>query len=258
VWRAFQQGNRTKYDLAHRDANGVIDHIFYGVSDWGLGEGWQTLLGINEAEEPADGEAAEVASAPPPAPPAPAAPEPAATVWEPWGDRKYRWRGRGGLWRIYGHGDQARYDLAMKNKDDDGFQEFRDVSHSKLTEAWANLIRVQPPLTGIEVVGVEETEHGRSFRFRNLRTGEVSDLWRDVDLEPGTVREYATRMYLRDLPLDESAIRWWGNIGFMRPMRSQVDLIYRDEFGVDHIYYAARREELVEEWRSLLEMWPDA
>jgi hypothetical protein len=39
----------------------------------------------------------------------------------------------------------------------------------------------------------------------------------------------------------------------MRPMRSQVDLVYRDENGSDHIYYAARRDELAGEWRELLE-----
>ena len=34
LWRAYRQGSRTKYDLVHRDANGVMDHIFFGVSDW--------------------------------------------------------------------------------------------------------------------------------------------------------------------------------------------------------------------------------
>jgi len=62
-------------------------------------------------------------------------------------------------------------------------------------------------------------------------------------------------MYLRDTPLDESLVRWWGNIGYMRPMRSQVDLVYRDEQGRDHFFYAARREELQGEWRELLELY---
>ncbi|HEX5689056.1 MAG TPA: RNA-binding domain-containing protein, partial [Roseiflexaceae bacterium] len=44
LWRAYRQGSRTKYDLVHRDANGVIDHVFFGVSDWGLSEAWQSLL----------------------------------------------------------------------------------------------------------------------------------------------------------------------------------------------------------------------
>lgn len=258
VWRTFQQGNRNKYDLLHRDANGVIDHIFFGVSEWGLGEGWRTLLGLSDQIEEHHDEAPSASNdaapilmliSPQEAPP--------TAGWLPWGDRKYRWKGRGGLWRIYGTNEKLRFDLAMKNKDEEAFQEFRDVPRTKLSEAWINLIRVQPPTTGIEVVSVEENEWGRSFRFRNLRTGEVSDPWRDLDLEPGTVREYAARMYLEDMPIDEASVRWWGNIGYMRPMRSQVDLVYRDQEGDDHIYYAARREELEHEWRELLELWPN-
>ncbi len=260
VWRTFQQGNRNKYDLLHRDANGVIDHIFYGVSEWGLGEGWRTLLGLSDHGEESHDEFPNVSNDTAPALPL-AAPTEKPTLteetWRPWGDRKYRWKGRGGLWRIYGADDKLRFDLSMRNKDDEEFQEFRDVTRAKLSEAWINLIRVQPPTTGIEVVSVEENEWGRAFRFRNLRTNEISDPWRDVDLEPGTVREYAARMYLEDMPIDEATVRWWGNIGYMRPMRSQVDLVYRDQEGEDHIYYAARREELENEWRELLEMWPD-
>ena len=71
-----------------------------------------------------------------------------------------------------------------------------------------------------------------ALSFRNLRTGEVSNApWRLQDIEEGTVRQYAARMALHDLPIDEEKVRWWGNIGYMRPMRSQVDLIYRDEEG---------------------------
>jgi hypothetical protein len=58
-----------------------------------------------------------------------------------------------------------------------------------------------------------------------------------------------------DIPLDEAEVRWWGNLGYLRPMRSQVDLVYRDENGVDHIYYAARRDELRGEWAELLAEW---
>ncbi|MFD3166384.1 RNA-binding domain-containing protein [Herpetosiphon sp. NSE202] len=260
VWRTFQQGNRTKYDLIHRDASGVIDHIFYGVSEWGLGEGWRALLGINDsfAVDANDNDDHAPISAPRSfSPPIDDAEADNEDNWLPWGDRKYRWKGRGGLWRIYGNDEKMRFDLAMKNKEDEDFQTFNDVTRAKLTEAWLNLIRVKPPTTGIEVVAMEESDFGRSFRFRNLRSGEVSDPWRDLDLEQGTVREYAARMFLEDLPIDEASVRWWGNIGYMRPMRSQVDLVYRDEDGVDHIYYAARREELENEWRELLELWDD-
>lgn len=256
LWRAYRQGNRTKYDLVHRDANGVIDHVFFGVSDWGLGEGWQALLGERE------GEAVEQE------PRAFRDDEPDLPVEDsngvlpplngdaPWGERRYRWRGRGGLWHIQAEEPSApRFDLAMKDKDGVTTQEFPAVPREKLTEAWLNLIRVPRPRTGIEVVSMASDEDGEArFMFRNLRTGEVSNApWRLQDIEDGTVRQYAARMALQDLPIDESKVRWWGNVGYLRPMRSQVDLIYRDEDGSDHIYYAARRDELAGEWRDLLE-----
>ncbi len=252
VWNIFQQGNRTKYDLIHRDANGVIDHIFYGVSDWGLSDSWQTLLRLYA---PAEAEIAvgEEPSAVDPAPDTQSESDP----WKTWGERRYRWRNRGALWRIYGQGEHVRFDLALKDKQTDAVQEYNDVPRSKLKDSWLSMIVISPPTTGIEVVNVEHDERGRSFRFRNLRTGEISDPWREEDLESGTVREYAARMYLRDLPLNEDSIRWWGNIGYTRPMRSQVDLVYRDEQGYDHIYYAARRDELEGIWHELLEQWPD-
>ena len=256
LWRAYRQGNRTKYDLVHRDANGVIDHVFFGVSDWGLGEGWQALLGEREGEaveqEPRAFRDDE--------PDLPAEDSngalPSLNGDAPWGDRRYRWRGRGGLWHIQADEQNApRFDLAMKDKDGVTAQEFPAVPREKLTEAWLNLIRVPRPRTGIEVVSMASDEDGEArFMFRNLRTGEVSNApWRLQDIEEGTVRQYAARMALQDLPVDESKVRWWGNVGYLRPMRSQVDLIYRDEDGCDHIYYAARRDELAGEWRDLLE-----
>lgn len=251
LWRIYRQGNRTKYDLVHRDANGVIDHVFFGVSDWGLGEGWQELLseregtvienephafqedefGLQEERERSIGQ-------------------------EPrWGERRYRWRGRGGLLGIYRNGSGVpRFELAMKDKDGPHIQEFTAVPREKLTDAWLSLIRVQRPRTGIEVVNITGDADGdQRFIFRNLRTGEMSNApWRLQDIEEGTVRQYAARMSLQDRIMDDDQVRWWGNIGYMRPMRSQVDLVYRDEEGVDHIYYAARRDELAGEWRDLL------
>jgi hypothetical protein len=77
------------------------------------------------------------------------------------------------------------------------------------------------------------------------------------DIEEGSIRQYAARMHLADQTFDEESIRWWGNIGYMRPMRRQVDLVYRDENGVDHIFYAARRDELIGEWHDLLAEYDD-
>src|SRR6266542_568541 len=260
LWRAYRQGNRTKYDLVHRDANGVIDHVFFGVSDWGLGEGWQALLG-ERGSDAVENEPRAFREGEPVLPAEQSNGQsngelPSPEGEAPWGERRYRWRGRGGLWSIRRDDrQQPRFDLAMKDKDGVTTQEFPAVPREKLTEAWLNLIRVSRPRTGIEVVSLLTDEEGEQrFVFRNLRTGETSNApWRLQDIEEGTVRQYAARMALQDLPLDENKIRWWGNVGYMRPMRSQVDLIYRDEDGADHIYYAARRDELAGEWRELLE-----
>jgi hypothetical protein len=253
LWRAYRQGNRTKYDLVHRDANGVIDHVFFGVSDWGLGENWQALLG-EKSGEPVEHEPRAFREDEPQLLEQPDEELPPQNGT--WAERRYRWRGRGGLLRIF-HGEdgRARFDLAMRDKEGEGRQEYPGVPREKLTDAWLNLIRVPRPRTGIEVVSRHADELGEQrFVFRNLRTGEVSNApWRLQDIEEGTVRQYAARMALQDTPIDPEKVRWWGNIGYIRPMRSQVDLIYRDEDGLDHVYYAARRDELAGEWRELLE-----
>lgn len=264
LWRAYRQGSRTKYDLVHRDANGVIDHIFFGVSDWGLSDAWATLL--NER----NGDAIETETqafdptddVPPGA--VPEEPkeirEPPAELSEPsiWGERRVRWRGRGGLAGVtLDPNGGARFDLVMKDKEGDGQQNYPAVPLEKLTEAWLSLIRVPRPRTGIEVISATRNDEGElQYIFRNLRTGDVSGVpWRLQDIEPGTVREYAARMYQQDQPLDEEKMRWWGNLGYLRPMRSQVDLVFLDEHGEVHFYYAARREELTGEWRELLELY---
>jgi len=266
LWRAYRQGSRVKYDLVHRDANGVIDHIFYGVSDWGLSEAWAALLNESNGEaaveqepqafEREDEQPAPPAEVPPPPPSAPAdngLPDPAS-----WGERRVRWRGRGGLAGIARDGEgRARFDLVMKDKEGSGQQEYTGVPLEKLTDAWLSLIRVSRPRTGIEVVSATQGDDGEwQYVFRNLRTGDVSGVpWRLQDIEPGTVREYAARMYQQDMPLAMEKVRWWGNLGYLRPMRSQVDLVYLDEQGDPHFYYAARREELTGEWRELLEIY---
>ncbi|HEU4326050.1 MAG TPA: RNA-binding domain-containing protein [Roseiflexaceae bacterium] len=255
LWRAYRQGNRIKYDLVHRDANGVIDHIFFGVSDWGLGEAWQNLLGERGAET-VESEPRAFREDEPQLSSEEEAAEQAGGSEQSWGERRSRWRGRGGILTITRDEENLpRFDLSMRDKDGASTREFPQVPREKLTDAWLSLIRVPRPRTGIEVVRIVADEHGEQrFVFCNLRTGEVSNVpWRLQDIEDGTVRQYAARMALKDSPIDEEKVRWWGNIGYMRPMRSQVDLVYRDEAGHDHIYYAARRDELTGEWRALLE-----
>jgi hypothetical protein len=264
LWRAYRQGSRTKYDLVYRGADGVISHCFFGVSDWGMGDAWSTLptdrldgsveTEVQIAEEGdlsltnGHSDLALIHTVP--------IEETVPSIV--WGERRVRWRGRGGLVSVRSATDgTARFDLVMKGKDGHGQQSYTAVPIEKLTEAWLNLIRVPRPRTGIEVLSASCGDDGEwQYIFRNLRTGDVSSApWRTQDIEPGTVREYAARMYQQDRPLDPEKLRWWGNLGYMRPMRSQVDLVLIDEHGVAHFFYAARREELTGEWRELLEIY---
>lgn len=258
LWRSYRQANRTKYDLVHRDANGVIDHVFYGVSDWGLNEPWQVLLG--EGRGAAHAEPAPGSEPPQPEPargdeplglPLEAQPEAVFGGW------RERWHNNGCIKRIYRDPDgEPRFDLAWRTPHDNARQDFDGCTRSQLKEKWLSIIDVPPPATGIEVVSAMRGEDGiERITFRDLRTGENSAPWRIEDLKEGSVREYAARMSRVDRTLDDRDVRWWGNIGYFRPMRSQVDLVFRDADGVDHIYYAARRDDLKGEWRALLEEW---
>lgn len=272
LWRTYEQGGRPKYDLVHRDRHGTVDHIFYGVSDWGLGMQWQQLINTYAPQIPVasvtfDDEQAATAA------PASSA-HLAATPMQPMhfasfqGERRPRWRGRGAITRIWrDEQNKPRFDLLLKNKtnaEQEGnesfeIQEYHGVTRDQLNQAWLDLIQVKKPRTGIEVVETVQDEQGdRRFIFRNLRNDEVSPHpWRMNDIEEGSIRQYAARMHLADQAINEEHIRWWGNIGYMRPMRRQVDLIYRDEDGVDHIFYAARRDELQGEWNDLMVEYDD-
>jgi len=278
LWRTYVQGGRPKYDLVHRDSSGVIDHIFYGVSDWGLGIQWQQLINTYAPQLPVDTvtfddenpttattTAAPAVTAQTSAYPASMPP----MQFPPFqGDRKPRWRGRGAITRIWrDEENKPRFDLLLKNKTTDDaegneafeIQEYHGVTRDQLNQAWLDLIQVKKPRTGIEVVEtVQDDQSERRFIFRNLRNDEVSPHpWRMNDIEEGSIRQYAARMHLADQAINEENIRWWGNIGYMRPMRRQVDLIFRDEEGVDHIYYAARRDELIGEWHDLMAEYDD-
>lgn len=273
LWRTYEQGGRPKYDLVHRDRHGAIDHIFYGVSDWGLGTQWQQLINtyapqLTVDKVTFDDEQTGSGSS---------NPNPGSIATTPiqsmhfanfQGERRYRWRGRGAITRIWrDEQNKPRFDLLLKNKsntEQDGgeafeIQEYHGVTRDQLNQAWLDLIQVKKPRTGIEVVETVQDDQGdRRFIFRNLRNDEVSPHpWRMNDIEEGSIRQYAARMHLADQIVNEDQIRWWGNIGYMRPMRRQVDLIYRDEEGVDHIYYAARRDELQGEWHDLMAEYDD-
>lgn len=269
LWRAYVQGGRPKYDLVHRDSHGVIDHIFYGVSDWGLSTQWQQVINTYAPQVGVDtisfDEDAAATTASPASITATSLPtQPSYQTIQ--GETRPRWRGRGAITRIWRDDEQKpHFDLLLKNKVmNDGtesveIQEYHGVTRDQLNQAWLDLVQVKKPRTGIEVVEVLHDDNGdKRFIFRNLRNDEISPHpWRMNDIEEGSIRQYAARMHLADQELNEDHIRWWGNIGYMRPMRRQVDLIYRDENGVDHIFYAARRDELVGEWNDLLAEYDD-
>lgn len=274
LWRSYIQGGRPKYDLVHRDSHDVIDHIFYGVSDWGLGLQWQQLINTYAPQLAVDtvtfDDEQHAATTPTPvtlhtqAPVASSIPQQTFPNFQ--GERRPRWRGRGAITRVWRDEEQKpRFDLLLKNKrdgaGDDAFeiQEYHGVTRDQLNQAWLDLVQVKKPRTGIEVVETVLDEQGdKRFIFRNLRNDEVSPHpWRMNDIEEGSIRQYAARMHLADQTINEEGIRWWGNIGYLRPMRRQVDLVYRDEEGVDHIFYAARRDELVGEWHDLLAEYDD-
>lgn len=263
LWRSYRQGNRTKFDLVHRDANGVIDHVFYGVSDWGLSESWQILVEdthpVTEVEVPFGDDVKADHDEPLKDVPASVSEAVDAQRGATFGELRYRWQSNSAIGRIFRTADGTpRFDVAVRGEVDAEMQEFKGVSRNQLNDKWRGIIAVNRPRTGIEVVSDAMSEDGiRRITFRDLRSGDVSAPWRVEDLKEGSVREYAARMSRIDIPLDDEQIRWWGNIGYLRPMRSQVDLVYRDEQGIDYIYYAARREELRDEWRLLLEQWND-
>lgn len=276
LWSSFMLGGRPKYDLVHRDSHGVIDYIFYGVSDWGLGMQWQQLINTYATQFPMDTVSFEEEASTNQSQPQPTTPVPASsaavnlqmqqTFPNFQGERRHRWRGRGAITRVWRDDEhKPRFDLLLKNKrdgaGDDAFeiQEYHGVTRDQLNQAWLDLVQVKKPRTGIEVVETVLDEQGdKRFIFRNLRNDEVSPHpWRMNDIEEGSIRQYAARMHLADQTINEDHIRWWGNIGYLRPMRRQVDLVYRDEEGVDHIYYAARRDELVGEWHDLLAEYDD-
>ncbi|GAC1641425.1 MAG: putative DNA binding domain-containing protein [Herpetosiphon sp.] len=278
LWRMYRQGNQLKYDLVHRDPNGVIDHIFYGVTDWGLSPSWSSLLEQVRASD------ANAAAGPTSEQnqvlgdlvlPSDSLPRTDATVVpvrsvdairadllpvaNAFGGRRVRWLDREGIVRIERQPDGTpAFDLALRNGDGAIIQQFPHITRLNLNEPWMAAITTDRPRTGIEVVSYNDGEDGVvRLTFRDLRTGEASPPWRIEELKEGSVREYAARMYLQDRPLNESVVRWLGNLGYLRPMRSQVDLVYRDVNGVDHLYYACRRDELRGPWKQLLEAWEE-
>jgi hypothetical protein len=337
VWRAYRSGDRRVFDLLHRDPGGRIDHIFYGVSEWGLTPHWREVVetirppleegGPLEMEGNGEGEPREgrpsrptsvqslrrpgiagppekatpepAAAVPPPAesvvpedtvaeagPAEEAAVEPAAPVEvaaapetlaievtpEPvppreevpvrpspdaWGGRLPRWRGPAAVERVYWEGNNLFFDLAMRQGDGQ-VRYYRHVHRNQLTgaEGWADLVRVLLPNTGTEIVRCTAGGDEFLYQFRDPLSGRVDPrVRRKSDFPDDSPCAYAIPTYHQDTPLDENRARWWGNIGYLRVDAQHVDLVYRDEEGRDHIYYAAERALLEGEWKEMLQVW---
>jgi len=340
VWRAYTSGERRVFDLLHRDPAGRIDHIFYGVSEWGLTPRWRDLVEsvhpvLEEAEppsgeegEPTPGDAARggprpvgrpsprpavrerpapapvpvptpepavggappleptlpeepsavepppavVESSPPPAPepepaaqpepqlspgpepPAPAVgPAPQSSPGEP-GRHLPRWRGQAAVERVYWEGLQLFFDLVMRQENDQ-VRSYRHIHRNQLAESegWVDLVRVALPATGVEIVRCTASGDEFLYQFRDPQSGRVDPrVRRQTDFSPDSPYTYAIQMHEQDTPLDEARVYWWGNIGYLRADAQRTDLVYRDEEGRDHIYYAAERALLEGEWQEML------
>lgn len=302
VWRAYRSRDRRVFDLVHRDAEGRVDHIFYGVSEWGLTPRWREAvesLRPPVEEEPAILLEEAAARGPttyiprPPLRPAAVRPAPAAAPEEKpapspprqeavarpeevhpeeetaevagrpapptWGGRLPRWRGQAAVERVYWEGNNLFFDLAMRQADGQ-VRYFRRVHRSQLSgaEGWVDLVRVPLPPTGVEVVRSTASREEILYQFRDMQTGRVDPrVRRQSEFPPDSPYAYAIAHFHQDLPLDENRVRWWGNIGYLRLDPERVDLVYRDEEGRDHIYYAAERALLTGEWKELLGVWKE-
>ncbi len=297
VWRVYRSGERRVYDLVHRESSGRVDHVFYGVSEWGLTPRWREVVEalrpllveervvLPEESEPGipgetrpprpvwtgpvrEGRADWGSTGAQPQPPAteaakettkPALPaHPAAAMpSEDWGGRIPRWRNQAAVEWVRWDGNNLYFDLAHRQPDGT-VRYFRRVPRSQLleSEGWIDLVRVPLPATGVEVVRSTVSGDEILYQFRDMQTGRVDPrVRRASEFPPDSPYAYAIRMYHQDFPLDESKVRWWGNIGYMRPTADRVDLVYRDEEGRDHIYYAAERRLLEGEWKQLLQEW---
>lgn len=287
VWRAYYSGEREVFDLVHRDSEGHIDHVFYGVSEWGLIPSWREVIeSLRPAFEqerrpsappsstegttpagaaPRGGTVTETEVQPPAVPktatPAAVSPpqgsEPVRPSPDAWGGRLPRWRGQAAVERVYWEGHTLLFDLAMRQQNGQ-IRYFRRVRGNQLAESkgWVELVQVSLPATGVEVVRSTTSGQEILYQFRDMRNDRVDPrVRRESDFPPDSPHAYAIRMFHQDKSLDEGQIRWWGNIGYMRPRKEGVDLIYRDEQGRDHIYYAAKRDRLTGEWEMLFQVW---
>ena len=232
LWRVnreneyYDQRNRAKCDLVFRNEEGRIEHIYMAVAVGWIGPAWDALFEVD--------------------PPAAVAPVPLPA------DRKARWRGNMGVDTLLRTPEGLFCNLVFRNRQGrDLF--YGRVPCDRLQAEWLEMLTVELPRSGLEVVEVHENGSDPQYKFHNLGNRHVeSRLWTPDMLKDGSLRHYALRMHLdQDRPLDESQVSWLGNIGYLRRSYTAADLVYRDPNGEDHIYYGARWDDLNSEWLQL-------
>lgn len=235
LWRIYRenefydQRNRAKCDLVYRSEDGRIERIFFAVAVGWIGQAWDALFDVD--------------------PPGGAAPGRLTT------DNKVRWRGNMGIVSLAHAPTGVACNLTFRNRQGRDLL-YADVPADQLQSEWRELITVELPRSGLEVVEVHENGTGPMFKFHNLGNRHVeSRLWSPDMLKEGSLRHYALRMHTeQDRPLDDSQVNWIGNIGYLRRSYTAADLVYRDLDGADHIYYGARWDDLNSEWLRLFNM----
>ncbi len=167
-----------------------------------------------------------------------------------------RWRGQAAVERVYWEGGTLYFDLMVRQGE--GVRRYPRIRREQLlaSEGWLDLVRVPRPPTGVEVAHSTPSGDEVLYQFREIGSGRIDPrVRRESDFAPDSPEAHAIRMFHQDSPLDESQVRWWGNIGYLRILGDRVDLVYRDEEGRDHLYYAAERPLLEGEWRELLRIY---
>ncbi|MFZ2486529.1 MAG: RNA-binding domain-containing protein [Anaerolineae bacterium] len=232
LWRVYRdneyydQRNRAKCDLVYRNEDGRIERVFFAVAIGWIGSAWDALFDVD--------------------PPGGATPERLPD------DAKVRWRGNMGIVAINRTAQGVFCDLAFRNRQGRDLL-FANVPAEQLQAEWRELVEVELPRSGLEVVEARENGSDPMYKFHNLGNRHVeSRLWAPGMLKEGSLRHYALRMYVeQDRPLEDDMVNWIGNIGYLRRSYTAADLVYRDIEGTDHIYYGARWSDLNSEWLRL-------
>jgi hypothetical protein len=115
-----------------------------------------------------------------------------------------------------------------------------------------DLDEIEPPRTGVELVGVEKRNNVAYYQVRDLRNGNVVT---------NVTRKSARRLWhyaiaqFEDEKLDANGVQWYGDIGmirhYQRAGRERYDLVQR--IGDDmRIYYGVTEDGVRGPWRELL------